>query len=324
LPRKKEVFDKSVGKLEDEKKKLEANDKDLAKLNKEKDKVAKDVKDNDIQLQKLKHKITRLLSDQDSAKKRVETMLQQHEWIVTEKQFFDKPGDYDFTKLPPKQAKTRLDTLQKDNEDLGKKINKKALDMYEKADQNCQELMKKRDQIEKDKKKIEEVIEELDKKKNEALLSTHKKVSADFGSIFSTLLPGTSARLEPLEGKSVLDGLEMRVVLGGIGKDGLNELSGGQKSLLALALILALLLFKPAPMYILDEIDSALDLSHTQNIGQMLKTHFPFSQFIVVSLKEGMFNNANVVFKTTFVDGVSQVSRTENQKSLQKLKGKKG
>ena len=52
-------------------------------------------------------------------------------------------------------------------------------------------------------------------------------------------------------------------------QESLSELSGGQRSLLALSLILALLLFKPAPMYILDEIDAALDLSHTQNIGNM-------------------------------------------------------
>ncbi|KAL7184016.1 hypothetical protein ACSBR2_026233 [Camellia fascicularis] len=59
-----------------------------------------------------------------------------------------------------------------------------------------------------------------------------------------------------------------------------SELSSGQRSLLALSLILALLLFKPAPLYIVDE-------------------------FIVVSLKEGMFNNANVLFRTKFVDGIS-------------------
>jgi hypothetical protein len=63
-------------------------------------------------------------------------------------------------------------------------------------------------------------------------------------------------------------------------------------------------------MYILDEVDSALDLSHTQNIGTMLRTHFSNSQFIVVSLKEGMFNNANVIFRTNFVDGTSVVTRT--------------
>eukprot|EP01051_Picozoa_sp_SAG22_P016123 SAG22_NODE_2217_length_2823_cov_1.554495_3_plen_77_part_00 len=55
---------------------------------------------------------------------------------------------------------------------------------------------------------------------------------------------------------------------------------------------------------------SALDLSHTQNIGAMIKNHFQNSQFIVVSLKEGMFNNANVLFLTKFVDGVSTVART--------------
>lgn len=45
----------------------------------------------------------------------------------------------------------------------------------------------------------------------------------------------------------------------------------------------------------------------------MLKTHFSASQFIVVSLKEGMFNNANVIFRTKFVDGISAVGRTVNR-----------
>ncbi len=86
-------------------------------------------------------------------------------------------------------------------------------------------------------------------------------------------------------------------------------LSFHSRSLVALSLILALLLFKPAPIYILDEVDAALDLSHTQNIGQMLRSHFKHSQFIVVSLKDGMFNNANVLYKTKFIDGVSTVTR---------------
>lgn len=161
-----------------------------------------------------------------------------------------------------------------------------------------------------DKAKIEAVITELDVKKAQALQNTWVKVNRDFGSIFSMLLPGTHAKLEPPEGGTVAEGLEVRVAFNGVWKESLTELSGGQRSLLALSLILALLLFKPAPMYILDEVDAALDLSHTQNIGLMLRTHFSSSQFIVVSLKEGMFNNANVIFRTRFVDGVSTVTRT--------------
>lgn len=63
-------------------------------------------------------------------------------------------------------------------------------------------------------------------------------------------------------------------------------------------------------MYILDEIDAALDLSHTQHIGQLFRTRFKGSQFIVVSLKEGLFTNANVLFRARFRDGTSIVERT--------------
>ena len=93
---------------------------------------------------------------------------------------------------------------------------------------------------------------------------------------------------------------------------------------MALSLILSLLLFKPAPLYILDEVDAALDLSHTQNIGQMLKNHFKHSQFIVVSLKDGMFNNANVLFKTRLVDGKSTVTRFVNPKMVAAVEKKPG
>lgn len=182
--------------------------------------------------------------------------------------------------------------------------------MIEKAESEYTELLRKRKVVENDKKKIQDVIKELDIKKKTELQMTWEKVNHDFGSVFSTLLPGTTAKLEPPEGMEVWEGLEVKVAFGGVWKESLTELSGGQRSLLALSLILALLLFKPAPMYILDEVDAALDLSHTQNIGNMLKTHFSQSQFIVVSLKEGMFNNANVIFRTKFVDGVSTVTRT--------------
>jgi len=151
------------------------------------------------------------------------------------------------------------------------------------------------------------------------LETTHVKVNHYFGDIFSKLLPGTKCKLAMVNGNednngdnkngNILYGLEVKVAFGEVWKESLSELSGGQRSLLALSLILSLLLFKPAPMYILDEIDAALDLSHTQNIGILIAKYFQKSQFIVVSLKEGMFNNANVIFQTSFVDGVSTVKR---------------
>ncbi len=86
-----------------------------------------------------------------------------------------------------------------------------------------------------------------------------------------------------------------------------HVLTVGGRSLIALSLIMALLQYSPAPMYILDEVDAALDLSHTQNIGRLIRTRFKGSQFIVVSLKDGMFGNANRIFRTRFMDGTSVV-----------------
>ncbi|XP_015422688.1 PREDICTED: structural maintenance of chromosomes protein 2 [Myotis davidii] len=244
------------------------------------------------------------------AKSKVSKMLKDYDWINAEKHLFGLPNSaYDFKTNNPKEAGHRLQKLQEMKEKLGRNVNMRAMNVLTEAEERYNDLMKKKRIVENDKSKILATIEDLDQKKNQALNIAWQKVNKDFGSIFSTLLPGANAMLAPPEGQTVLDGLEFKVALGNTWKENLTELSGGQRSLVALSLILSMLLFKPAPIYILDEVDAALDLSHTQNIGQMLRTHFTHSQFIVVSLKEGMFNNANVLFKTKFVDGVSTVAR---------------
>ncbi|KAK8832159.1 hypothetical protein WA577_001608 [Blastocystis sp. JDR] len=257
-------------------------------------------------------KKAKLEKARSEAERRVANLLSEHKWLTSEGSEEGKEGgDYDFKRVKMEEVHSRVVALEEEQEQLGRRLNKKVLGMMEKAESEYEELLKKREIIEKDKSQIEKVIEELDVKK-ETLATTYAKVNRDFGSIFSTLLPDASARLEPSNG-NVLEGLEVRVAFGEKEKESLSELSGGQRSLLVLSLVLSLLLFKPAPMYILDEVDAALDLSHTQNIGRMLRKHFGQSQFIVVSLKEGMFTNANVLFRTKFVDGVSTVTRTVGQ-----------
>ena len=83
--------------------------------------------------------------------------------------------------------------------------------MFDKAEAKYNELLKKKGIVEADKAKIEAVIAELDEKKNQALMKAYEQVNRDFGSIFSTLLPGTQAKLIPAEGTTVLDGLEVKV-----------------------------------------------------------------------------------------------------------------
>ncbi|XP_068942665.1 structural maintenance of chromosomes protein 2 isoform X2 [Petaurus breviceps papuanus] len=263
-----------------------------------------------LKIKELDHNISKLKQEAEDAASKVSKMMKNYEWIKSEKHLFGQPDSaYDFKTNNPKEAGQRLQKLEEKKEKLGRNVNMRAMNMLTEAEERYNDLMKKKRIVENDKSKILATIEDLDQKKNQALKIAWQKVNKDFGSIFSTLLPGANAMLAPPEGQTVLDGLEFKVALGNTWKENLTELSGGQRSLVALSLILSMLLFKPAPIYILDEVDAALDLSHTQNIGQMLRTHFTHSQFVVVSLKDGMFNNANVLFKTKFVDGVSTVSR---------------
>ncbi|KAL7988630.1 hypothetical protein Chor_007549 [Crotalus horridus] len=306
----KESVKKAQEELAKQKAMVLAQDKAIKGKSAEAVKYKEQNNESQLKIKELEHNISKHKREALDASAKVAKMLADYEWISSEKHLFGQPNTaYDFKTNNPKEAGQRLQKLQEKKEKLGRNVNMRAMNMLSEAEERYNDLMKKKRIVENDKSKILATIIELDQKKNEALNIAWKKVNEDFGSIFSTLLPGANAMLSPPEGQTVLDGLEFKVALGNTWKENLTELSGGQRSLVALSLILAMLLFKPAPIYILDEVDAALDLSHTQNIGQMLRTHFRHSQFIVVSLKDGMFNNANVLYKTKFLDGVSTVAR---------------
>ena len=284
-----------------------------------KEKIKKHIEESKLQVQEMNHKVKKAGDDMKGAAARVKQLIEEYPWINDDRTSFGKPNSsYDFKVTNPTEARKRMQKLEGSQEKLARTVNARAMDMLEKAERQYEELIKKKEIVEADKSKITNTIKELDIMKKQALRKAWDQVNKDFGSIFSTILPGTSAKLQPPAGQDVLDGLEVKVAFGGVWKESLTELSGGQRSLVALSLILSLLLFKPAPLYILDEVDAALDLSHTQNIGHMLKTHFKSSQFIVVSLKDGMFNNANVLFRTKFVDGMSTVTRTTQHQNMAK------
>lgn len=304
--------DKADKELAKRRARLRECDNEIKAAQKEKEKTAGRAQDIEVELKKNEN---RKKNSTEDAKKNMDWLARMEKdcpWIEKEKASFGT-GDYAFDTMDMRKVQQEYEACEEKLGGMKGKVNTKAQAMLERAEQEFKSLEEKRMIVENDRTRIMEVIDELDEQKKKALEATWRKVDTDFGAIFSTLLPGTNAKLEPPQDATFLEGLEVRVAFGSVWKESLTELSGGQRSLLALSLILALCRFKPAPLYILDEVDAALDLNHTQNIGRMIKQHFPQSQFIVVSLKEGMFNNANVIFRTKFVDGVSGVSRTVNE-----------
>ncbi|KAI1850090.1 hypothetical protein JX266_004469 [Neoarthrinium moseri] len=304
-----QTHDEVQAHLDDERAKLTLFDDELRALEETTRSKNSRIAEEGLEMQKLGHTVEKFHKEQQVARQDLEKMEHTYEWIADEKDNFGRSGTpYDFQGQNIAECKATLKTLLDRFQGMKKKINPKVMNMIDSVEKKEVSLKHMMKTVIRDKRKIEETIISLDDYKKKALLQTWEKVNGDFGNIFSELLPGGSfAKLDPPEGKTINEGLEVKVCLGKVWKQSLTELSGGQRSLVALSLIMALLQFKPAPMYILDEVDAALDLSHTQNIGRLIKTRFKGSQFIVVSLKDGMFQNANRIFRTRFSEGTSHV-----------------
>ncbi|KAK4685777.1 structural maintenance of chromosome 2, partial [Tremellales sp. Uapishka_1] len=309
--------------LKEERAVLVAFDNELSDLERDLKAKKQEIADLELSLKKLEHDIGLVAKEKSTAEGQKENLEHQFPWILEEHQFFGKAGTpYEFAGVNLNRMRDQTRELEAQQKVTGRKINTKVMNMIDSVEKKEQALKKMMATVLKDKSKIHDTIVELDRYKRDALVKTWEKVNGDFGLIFAELLPGNFAKLQAPEGQDLTQGLEVKVRLGSVWKASLTELSGGQRSLIALSLIMSLLQFKPAPMYILDEIDAALDLQHTQHIGQLFRSRFKGSQFIVVSLKEGLFTNANVLFKARFRDGTSVVERTAHRSAHALYDGK--
>ncbi|KAI5189167.1 structural maintenance of chromosome 2 [Nematocida minor] len=188
-----------------------------------------------------------------------------------------------------------------------KDVNEENIEILQRNEEIEKALKERIVKLQKNKATIEESLNKLNGLEKEAIEGIYHSVNERIGKYIRYFIPNSDAKLEAING-SPMNGVELHVKIG-TWKKGLTELSGGQKSLCALSLIFALLKTKPSPLYILDEIDAALDASHTEAMGRMIQKEFKGSQFVVVSLKDGMYHNANVLFQTYIREGTSGVRR---------------
>uniref|UniRef100_A0A1B0DCC3 Uncharacterized protein n=1 Tax=Phlebotomus papatasi TaxID=29031 RepID=A0A1B0DCC3_PHLPP len=274
------------------------------------DRHTKENQELQLQIKKQESELAKMKNEGKDAENQKTALEKKFSWILEDKEYFGtKNTKYDYSQEDPKTAEKKLSKMQEMKDKMSRTINEKAMMLLEREEEEFKEVVKRRDLVNHDKGKILQTMEQIEEEKKAEVKKACIEVGQNFSGIFTSILPGAAAKLVPVDG-DYLKGLEVKVGFNGLWKEGLTELSGGQRSLVALSLILAMLKYNPAPIYILDEVDAALDLSHTQNIGGMLKQHFKKSQFIIVSLKDGMFSNANVLFRTKFEDGMSGVIRT--------------
>jgi structural maintenance of chromosome 2 len=226
-----ETFESVQAQLDDERAKLHQFDDELRALEEATRSKNSQLTEESLEMQKLGHQVERFNKEQQGAAENVAHLEAEHEWIADEKDNFGRPGTpYDFNGQNIAECKATRRNLTDRFQGMKKKINPKVMNMIDSVEKKEATLKNMIKTVIRDKQKIETTIESLDDYKKKALQETWEKVNSDFGQIFSELLPGGSfAKLDPPEGKTISDGLEVKVCLGKVWKQSLTELSGGQR-----------------------------------------------------------------------------------------------
>ena len=234
--------------------------------------------------------------------------------------------------LSRKQLFARLAKAQKQLKAFGH-VNRKALDQYVSFSEQRTALGARKAQLDEGEAKIEELIGALDQQKDEAILRTFKGVSGHFADVFRQLVPHGRGRLVmrtsaddaedaedgapdgmPPAGVAVaaFTGVEVRVSFAENGETFLmQQLSGGQKALVALTLIFAIQRCDPAPFYLFDEIDQALDAKHRAAVSALIEdqSHAETNpaQFITTTFRPEMVEVADQCYGIGHQNKVSNI-----------------
>jgi structural maintenance of chromosome 3 (chondroitin sulfate proteoglycan 6) len=167
-------------------------------------------------------------------------------------------------------------------------VNKKALDQYVSFSEQRSVLFDRKRELDEGYESIKDLVDVLDKRKDEAILRTFKGVSHHFAEVFRELVPtgqgkmviiradeaqsgGSYDQVSPTSKVDTFSGIQIQVSFRGEGDSYLmHQLSGGQKALVALAFIFAIQRCDPAPFYLFDEIDQALDSTHRAAVAALI------------------------------------------------------
>ncbi len=226
--------------------------------------------------------------------------------------------------LPSRTLLSRLhqvkDTLRTDYPH----INKKASEQHASFCKQRDALQTRLADLDASARSISDFISVLDGRKDDAIQRTFDQVSGAFTQIFSTLVPSGHASLgmvADLEAK-VYTGVSIKASFNTVQDEGLliTQLSGGQKSLVALALILAIQKTDPAPFYLFDEVDAALDAAHRTSLATLLDQlshdNGRETQFICTTFRSELLRPADKFFGVSFGSRVSRVEEISRDQAM--------
>ncbi|MDO5719291.1 MAG: chromosome segregation protein SMC [Actinomycetaceae bacterium] len=232
----------------------------------------------------------------------------------------DAPEPYPYVRA---EQEKRLRQAKKDLDRLGR-INPLALEEHEALSQRHQFLADQLRDLTQSKADLLDIIDEVDTRVEEVFTAAFHDTQEAFTHVFATLFPGGTGRLVLTDPEDMLTtGVDIEARPAGKKITRLSLLSGGERSLAAIALLVAIFKARPSPFYVMDEVEAALDdvnLSRLLDIFTELRRD---SQLIIVTHQKRTMRIADALYGVTMRGGISEVVSSEIGKTEQAQRDRK-
>jgi chromosome segregation protein len=202
----------------------------------------------------------------------------------------------------------QIEALQKRLDEIGP-VNLVAIEEYEETEQRYQFLAKQHDDLVSAKAQLLEIINRINVQTRQMFVETFEKVRDNFRAIFVEVFGGGKADLILVDENDVLEsGIDIMARPPGKQLQSITLLSGGEQTMVAVALLFSIYQVKPSPFCVLDELDAALDEANINRFVRLLQRFIAHSQFIIITHNKRTIAMADVLYGVTMQEhGVSKI-----------------
>ncbi|ATV73192.1 chromosome segregation protein SMC [Fusobacterium pseudoperiodonticum] len=198
-----------------------------------------------------------------------------------------------------KSSKDYLRSLENKINNFGD-VNLLAINEFKELKEKYDYLARERDDVVKSRKQVMDLIQEIDERIHEDFHTTYENINENFNKMCEETIRNTEGRLNIINPEDFDNcGIEIFVKFKNKKKQPLSLLSGGEKSMVAIAFIMAIFMYKPSPFTFLDEIEAALDEKNTKNLLSKLRDFTDKSQFILITHNKETMKESDSIFGVT-------------------------
>lgn len=208
----------------------------------------------------------------------------------------------------PTECERIIGNLKEDLAGLGE-VNLGAIDELARLEDRINFLTEQKDDLQKGEVSLQKVLAEIDQRMEHYFKNAFEKINENFRQTFEELFEGGKVMLKLTDSDNMLEsGIEIVAQPPGKKLQNITLLSAGEKVLTAIALVFAILRFKPAPFYLLDEVESTLDDANLSRFTKFLKQTAEQAQFILITHRKRTMEEAGVLYGVTMPEpGISRL-----------------